>query len=108
MSAFLLHQACERAYHCTLLTLTLYTPASHNLSHLHNRCVDLDRRFLAVWPGDTRFAKRSFEKLKDAYVKARYSKHYRITREELSWLFERVEVLQTLVKTVCEKRLARE
>lgn len=27
-----------------------------------------------------------FTKLKDAYVKARYSKHYRISLEELDWL----------------------
>ena len=33
-----------------------------------------------------------FEKLKEAYVKARYSKHYRISEEELTWLGEQVEV----------------
>ena len=105
--AFNLHQACERAYQCTLLVLTLYTPATHNLRNLHNRCVDLDRRFLAIWPGDSRLARKSFERLKDAYVKARYSKHYRISREELDWLSERVAALHALVETVCRERLAR-
>jgi uncharacterized protein len=104
--AFLLHQACERAYQCTLLTLTLYAPASHNIRHLHNRCVDRDQRFLAIWPGGNRLFTRSFERLKDAYVKARYSKHYRISRQELDWLTQRVELLQELVKTVCDERLA--
>ena len=47
-----------------------------------------------------------FEKLKEAYVKARYSKHYRISREELDWLGERVEELGRIVHTVCTDRIA--
>jgi hypothetical protein len=46
-----------------------------------------------------------FEKLKDAYVKARYSKHYRITGEELAWLGERVEELGRIVHAVCSERI---
>jgi hypothetical protein len=34
--------------------------------------------------------------LKQAYIDARYSEHYEITREELEWLAERVRILQTL------------
>jgi uncharacterized protein len=105
-AAFLLHQATESLYHCTLLVLTLYTPAIHNIGKLHNRCVDRDRRFLAIWPNDSRFVRRSFQRLKRAYVEGRYSKHYRITREELDWLIERVKALQDLVKAVCEERIA--
>ena len=48
-----------------------------------------------------------FEKLKDAYIKARYSKHYRITAEELGWLGERVESLAAIVETVCQERIAK-
>ena len=47
-----------------------------------------------------------FEKLKDAYVKARYSKHYRISAEELAWLGERVEELGRVVHEVCAERIA--
>ncbi|OAN54368.1 hypothetical protein A7Q26_23910 [Sphingobium sp. TCM1] len=47
-----------------------------------------------------------FEKLKDAYVKARYSKHYRISEEELSWLGERVEELGRVVHIVCSEKIA--
>ena len=31
--------------------------------------------------------------LKESYVKARYSKHYRITKDELEWLSAQVEEL---------------
>ena len=46
-----------------------------------------------------------FEKLKDAYVKARYSKHYRITAEELAWLGGCVEELGRAVQEICAKRI---
>jgi hypothetical protein len=39
-------------------------------------------------------------------VNARYSPHYEINDEELRWLGERVAELQSIVKSVCEKRLA--
>ncbi|MBD3775288.1 MAG: nucleotidyltransferase, partial [Halothiobacillus sp.] len=48
-----------------------------------------------------------FEKLKEAYVKARYSKHYRITKEELEWLGEQVEELGRVVHKICLERLDR-
>ncbi len=47
-----------------------------------------------------------FEKLKDAYVKARYSKHYRVSEEELSWLGTQVEELGRVVHAVCRERIA--
>ncbi|HEV2596229.1 MAG TPA: nucleotidyltransferase, partial [Sphingomicrobium sp.] len=65
----------------------------------------IDRRLTYVWPMDTRRDRAMFEKLKDAYVKARYSKHYRISNEELSWLGERVEELGRIVQDVCLERI---
>lgn len=47
-----------------------------------------------------------FKKLKDAYVKARYSKHYRITDEGLTWLGERIGELGRAVHAVCLDRIA--
>jgi predicted transcriptional regulator len=55
---------------------------------------------------DNRRERAMFEKLKDAYVKARYSKHYRISEEELAWLGERVEELGRAVHEVCSERLS--
>jgi len=36
-----------------------------------------------------------------AYVEARYSKHYKITEEELAWLADCVERLIEVVDAVC-------
>ena len=59
-----------------------------------------------VWPQETKFQKRCFELLRAAYVKSRYSRHYRITDEELAYLIERVERLREIVRAACERRLA--
>ena len=104
-AAFLMHQATERLYHTVLLVVTFYTPHVHNLAFLRTQAERLDRRLTYVWPTDTRKGRAMFEKLKDAYVKARYSRHYRISDKELAWLGERVEELGRVVQEVCLKRI---
>jgi HEPN domain-containing protein len=104
-AAFQFHQATERLYHCLLLVLTLYSPKSHKLNFLRSQCEQLVPELAAAWPRATRFEQRCFELLRRAYVDARYSPHYRISAEELSWLAERIGVLQGLVKLACEARL---
>jgi predicted nucleotidyltransferase/HEPN domain-containing protein len=104
-AAFDLHQAAEFLYHCVLLVVTFYTPHVHNLGFLRTQAERLDRRLTFVWPMDTRKERAMFEKLKDAYVKARYSKHYQITADELAWLSERVSDLANVVQVVCLERI---
>ncbi len=105
-AAFDLHQATERLYHCILLVQTFYTPHVHNLAFLRTQAERLDGRLSEVWPSNNRRERAMFGKLKDAYVKARYSKHYRISEEELTWLGARVEELGQVVLTICTERLA--
>lgn len=106
LAAFNLHQATEALYQGLLLTLTLYTPKSHNLVHLRNMTEPLEPRLREVWPHEHKFQKRCFELLRAAYVKARYSRHYRITGEELIYLTERIEALRRIVLEISEVRLA--
>ncbi|MDP3746894.1 MAG: HEPN domain-containing protein [Phenylobacterium sp.] len=105
-AAFLLHQATERYYNCLLLVLTLYTPKSHNLVRLRNLAEPLDARLIGIWPTKTKFEKRCFELLRAAYIKARYSKHYRITSDELAWISDRIQLLRQRVEATCTERLA--
>lgn len=106
LAAFLLHQATERLYHCVLLVCTFYTPHVHNLGFLRTQAERIDPRLIDAWPRDNRADRSRFQKLKEAYVKARYSRHFRITEEELAWLGERVEVLGQAVQVICEERIA--
>jgi predicted nucleotidyltransferase/HEPN domain-containing protein len=104
-AAFDFHQAAERLYHCLFLVSTLYSPKTHNLNRLRALSEGLEPSLKAVWPTETKFEKRCYELLRGAYVKARYSRHYRITSEELAWLGERIELLQRLVREACERRI---
>jgi len=105
LAAFNLHQATEHLYHCVLLVVTLYSGKAHNIAFVRKKAEAIDGRLAEAWPRETKFERRCFELLREAYVKARYSKHYKISAEELAWLTERVEVLRGLTKTVCEERL---
>ena len=66
----------------------------------------IDRRLFEVWPRWVRQDRSRFEKLKEAYVKARYSNHYRVSAEELAWLGERVEELGRVVQVICGEHIA--
>ncbi|GGC15998.1 nucleotidyltransferase [Novosphingobium endophyticum] len=104
-AAFDLHQATERLYGCLLLTLTYYTPFNHNVAFLRSLAEGLDRRIYGIWPEGNRRERAMFQKLKEAYTKARYSKHFRVSEEELIWLGERVEELGRVVHQVCTERI---
>lgn len=105
-AAFLTHQAAERLYHCVLLVCTFYTPHVHNLGFLRTQAERIDMRLVDAWPRELRVDRAKFEKLKEAYVKARYSKHYRITDEDLMWLGCCVEELGRAVHAVCSERIS--
>ena len=106
-SAFNLHQATERAYTAFLLTRTLYVPKDHNIKHLRSHAEDLEPRLRAAWPRGRKPYNRYFELLKRAYVEARYSEHYEITREELTWLEGCIVHLLELVEEACREHLDR-
>ena len=104
-AAFNLHQATERLYSCLLLTMTFYTPYNHNIAFLRSLAEGLDRRLYGIWPETNHRERSMFQKLKEAYTKARYSTHYKISEEELTWLGERVEELGCAVHQVCSDKI---
>lgn len=105
-AAFDFHQTVERLYHTVLLVLTLYSPKSHKLNFLRSHCEGIAPELIAAWPREDKFSRRCFELLRLAYVNARYSPEYKLTDEEIGWIAERVAALETLVRDVCERRLA--
>ena len=104
-AAFLLHQATERAYICFLLVRTLYFPRSHNIKFLRSLAEDNDPRLIAAWPRATKLERRRFELLKRAYVEARYSANYEISRDDLDALTASVRRLRDLVEQVSIERI---
>jgi predicted nucleotidyltransferase/HEPN domain-containing protein len=106
LAAFILHQVVEHAYHAVLLTLTHYTPNSHNIVHLRNLAEGQDRRLIEAWPRYFKRDRATYQLLKRAYVDARYSPHFAITTEQLDWLEAGARRLHTLVEQACQERLA--
>ncbi|ATY32981.1 HEPN domain-containing protein [Sphingomonas psychrotolerans] len=104
-AAFELHQASERYYICFLLVRTLYFPRSHNIKFLRSLAEDKDPRLVEAWPRDTKLDRARFERLKRAYVEARYSASYAISAEDLQALAASIARLRDIVAALCEERL---
>ncbi|VAW63252.1 hypothetical protein MNBD_GAMMA11-1122 [hydrothermal vent metagenome] len=104
-AAFQLHQVAERFYACFLLVKTNYKPNTHNLSRLNSLAMLQNKSFGEIFPRDSKVHRRRFQLLKSAYIDARYSEHFEITREEIEWLAERVMCLQQLTESLCKERI---
>lgn len=106
-ASFQLHQAIENTYAALLLVLTNYSPPSHKLTFLRALAEDQDRRLAEAWPRDQQRYRAWFNTLNEAYVKARYPKHYAISEEALVWLGERAAKLHRLIEEICRAHLVR-
>lgn len=104
-AAFLLHQAIEQAYSGLLLTLTNYTPASHNVKFLRSIAESQAPSLADVWPRDQQRYSAWFNVVNEAYVKARYSKHFEISHDALGWLSVQTQKLIDEVEVVCRDHL---
>jgi uncharacterized protein len=106
-AAFELHQAAENLYHTLLLVFTGYKPKRHDLEKLGHLTSGFGKQLLTVFPIATEEERRRFQLLKRAYTEARYEPRYRITKEDLDYLADRVSHLREAVKHLCEQRIAK-
>lgn len=106
-AAFLLHQAIEQAYSAALLVLTNYSPPSHNIRFLRGLAEEQAGELVDIWPHNQQRYLAWFNVLNEAYVKARYSPHFEISKEALEWLSARAELLVGAVEKTCRDHLAR-
>lgn len=97
-AAYALHQAAEGLYATFILALTLYSPKSHNLNRLRGRAEELEPALVEIWASEGKLGRRSYERLREAYVKARHSRAYAITDMELDWITARIGELKRLVE----------
>lgn len=56
---------------------------------------------VGVWPRVLRTERARFNLPKEVYVKARYSRRYRINEEELVWLGGYIKELNSVARTLC-------
>jgi predicted nucleotidyltransferase/HEPN domain-containing protein len=105
-AVFQLHQCVERLYHGLMLVRTFYTPYSHDIVKLRGQAEQIDPRLAEAWPRERREDVDAYEKLQEAYVKARYIKDFHVDRAQLEWLGPHAQTLTRLVDTSCKERLA--
>ena len=101
----MLNQSAESCFKTTLLVCTSYIPNEHHLNVLGEHCAKHSLDLLAAFPMETPQQRELFELLDYAYIGARYDRDYKITREELEYLAERVQKLQTITQKICKKRI---
>jgi predicted nucleotidyltransferase/HEPN domain-containing protein len=105
ISAFYLHQATESFYSSILLVFSRYKPKLHDIKKLGGRAGNYNSELWQVFPKATLEQKECFKLLRKAYVDARYDKNYRISKEQLLYLIERVEKLKMITEKICLERI---
>lgn len=105
ISAFLLHQACEKFYNCILMVFTNYRPKNHRLEALGGMAKRFSKELVAVFPQNTEEEKESYQLLCLAYIEARYNKEYKISREQLGYLISRIEILKDITQRLCKEKI---
>jgi len=106
LAAFMLHQAAERYYGAIQLVFTAYKPKTHNLEELAALAKACDMEFSKAFPMGSKLEQERFDLLKRAYVEARYNADYTITKDDLDYLSERVQVLRNLTEHICRQKIA--
>ncbi len=104
-AAFMLHQAAESFYGTVLLVYTNYKPKTHDLDTLRRLAANHDPAFFTVFPLRTKQERDRFDKLRQAYVGARYHDDYKITPQELKYLARCVELLRDQTETSCNNKM---
>ena len=104
-AAFELHQATERYYACILIVYADYKPKTHDLEKLYRQVCKSDSRFKTIFQRTTSDEERLFQLLKKAYIDSRYKLDYRVTKEDLDYLSERVRKLRDLTRQACEEKM---
>ncbi len=104
-AAFQLHQATERFYSAVTLVFINYRFRSHDLARLSRKVVSYDPRFAEVFPRATARQRTAYNRLKKAYIDARYNENYKITKNQLEYLATRVKQLQRLTKEICKEKI---
>jgi uncharacterized protein len=104
-SAFQLHQATERYYGTIQLVFTGYKPKTHDIEVLGKLAKALNMEFGKVFPRATIQERQRFTLLKKAYVDARYNMDYKISKDDLDYLSERVNLLRTLTEKICKQKI---
>jgi HEPN domain-containing protein len=107
IAAFELHQVAETISKALLVVFTAYLPKMHDLDELGRRCTRVCPNLGALVPHDAPDRKRLKALLRVAYVDARYSFTFEVSREDLEALARYVSALRARAEHACQEHLAK-
>ena len=105
MAAFMLQQACELTYRCLLKTFRGKDVKCHSPAVLRKYLKRYAPAIIGVFSEDETEELKYLSILEEAYIKARYEKHYEIELSLLQFLNERVGLLQDLAISSFETKM---
>ena len=105
IAAFELHQVAETIYKAVLLVFTAYQPKLHDLDELGRRCARVAPDIGPLVASDAPDRKCLAALLRAAYVDARYSFTFHISREDLDVLARYVGAFRLRAEQACRERL---
>jgi HEPN domain-containing protein/predicted nucleotidyltransferase len=106
IAAFELHQVAETICKAVLVVFTAYLPKTHDLDELGRRCVRACPALGPLVPRDAPGRERLAGLLRAAYVDARYSFAFQVSREELEALASYVRAFRMCAEGVCQEQFA--
>jgi HEPN domain-containing protein/predicted nucleotidyltransferase len=106
IAAFELHQVAETISKAVLVVFTAYLPKMHDLDELGRRCAWACPNLGALVPHDAPDRKRLTSLLRAAYVDARYSFTFEVSREDLEALARYVSAFRARAEHTCQEHLA--
>jgi HEPN domain-containing protein len=106
IAAFELHQVAETICKAVLLVFTAYQPKLHDLDELGRRYVRVAPGIGPLVPLDAPDRERLAALLRAAYVDARYSFTFDVSREDLEVLARYVGAFRARAERVCREQLA--
>lgn len=104
-ASFFLHQSTESFLKTIPLVYILYGYKEHDLEFLIEKCKPYTMELATVFPRDTPEEKCLFERLRSAYIEARYNDNFVVTKEDIDALLPKVELLRDIVEKVCTAQI---
>lgn len=106
IAAFYLHQATENFLNTILLVFTGYKPRTHNIKKLRRKAKQFSEDLYLVFAIETnKYEKQLFDLLKDGYIDARYKKSYKITENQVKEIYNKVQLMESIVREVVNKKI---
>jgi uncharacterized protein len=106
IAAFALHQVAETMSKAVLVAFTAYLPKTHDLDELGRRCSRVAPELGPLVPADAPDRKCLAALLRAAYVDARYSFAFEVSREDLKALARYVSAFRARAERACQEHLA--